>query len=70
MSLLFGNLTQEFVLFAAAELQYAQETQSGNATATAAARQALDAAAASFRHNAAEDALYLVCIGGSFDSTL
>lgn len=63
MSLLFGNLTQEFVLFAAAELQYVQETQSGNATATAAARQALDAAAASFRHNAAEDALYLVCIG-------
>ncbi|KIK80729.1 hypothetical protein PAXRUDRAFT_833366 [Paxillus rubicundulus Ve08.2h10] len=63
MSLLFGNLTQDFVLFAAAELQYTQESQSGDAAVTAAARQALDAAAVAFRHNAASDALYLVCIG-------
>ncbi|KAF8833253.1 hypothetical protein BDN67DRAFT_1017770 [Paxillus ammoniavirescens] len=63
MSLLFGNLTQDFVSFAAAELNYAQETQSGGAAATASARQALDAAAVLFRHNAAADALYLVCIG-------
>ncbi|KIJ17535.1 hypothetical protein PAXINDRAFT_167550 [Paxillus involutus ATCC 200175] len=61
-SLLFGNLIQDFVLFAAAELKYVQETQSGDAAAAAVARQALDVAAAAFRHNAAAGASYLVCI--------
>ncbi|KAF8833816.1 hypothetical protein BDN67DRAFT_985772, partial [Paxillus ammoniavirescens] len=63
MTLLFGNLTQDFVLFATAELKHVQETQSGDAAATAVARQALDAAAAALRHNAAVSASYLVCIG-------
>ncbi|KAF9221679.1 P-loop containing nucleoside triphosphate hydrolase protein [Gyrodon lividus] len=71
MSLVFGNLTQDFVSFTSAELNYYQELQSGNATATAAAQQALDAAAVGFRHNAAIDASYLVYIGvGMFVCTL
>ncbi|KAF9242530.1 P-loop containing nucleoside triphosphate hydrolase protein [Melanogaster broomeanus] len=63
MSLLFGNLTQDFVVFGDAELTYYQDLQSGNATATAAAQQALDSAAAEFRQNAAADASYLVYMG-------
>ncbi|KIK97939.1 hypothetical protein PAXRUDRAFT_807077 [Paxillus rubicundulus Ve08.2h10] len=65
LSLLFANLVQDFILFAAAELKYTQETQSGDAAATAVARRALGAAAAAFRHNAAADASYVVCIGFS-----
>ncbi|KAF9242534.1 P-loop containing nucleoside triphosphate hydrolase protein [Melanogaster broomeanus] len=63
MSLLFGNLTEDFVVFGNAESTYYQDLQSGNASAIAAAQQALDAAAAGFRHSAASDATYLVCIG-------
>lgn len=57
MSLFFGNLTQEFVSFGTAELQYFQHT--GNATAF----QELQAAAAHFRSASALDASYLVYIG-------
>ncbi|KAF9242528.1 P-loop containing nucleoside triphosphate hydrolase protein [Melanogaster broomeanus] len=63
MSLLFGNLTQDFVDFGDAQLTYYEELQTGNATAIAAAQQALDAAAAGFRRNAAADASYLVYMG-------
>ncbi|KAF9242532.1 P-loop containing nucleoside triphosphate hydrolase protein [Melanogaster broomeanus] len=63
MSLLFGNLTEDFVVFGNAESTYYQDLQSGNASEIAAAQQVLDAAAAGFRHNAALDATYLVCIG-------
>ncbi|KAG6907876.1 hypothetical protein DXG01_007040 [Tephrocybe rancida] len=55
MSLLFGNLTQEFVNFGTV-INYAN---TGNATAIA----QVPAAAAHFRHTAALDASYLVYIG-------
>lgn len=55
MSLLFGNLTQDFVNFG----ETLELSKAGNATATA----ALPAAAAHFRHTAANDASYLVYIG-------
>ncbi|KAG6840985.1 hypothetical protein C0991_002875 [Blastosporella zonata] len=55
MSLLFGNLTQEFVTFGTT----IAEANAGNITA----HNALPAAAAHFRHTAANDASYLVYIG-------
>ncbi|KAF9242531.1 P-loop containing nucleoside triphosphate hydrolase protein [Melanogaster broomeanus] len=63
MSLLFGNLTEDFVVFGSAQLTYYEDLQSGNATAIAAAQQALDAATAEFRRDAATNALYLVYMG-------
>ncbi|KAF9242529.1 ste6-like protein [Melanogaster broomeanus] len=63
MSLLFGNLTQDFVVFGSAQLTYYQELQTGNATAITTAQQALDAAAAEFRQSAAANASYLVYMG-------
>lgn len=59
MSILFGNLTQDFVSFGTAENAYFQDVN--NATAV----QQLNAAAAQFRKNSAADASYLVCIGMS-----
>lgn len=55
MSLLFGNLTQDFVSFAIV----LNESKTGNATAIA----DLPIAAANFRKVAAQDASYLVYIG-------
>lgn len=55
MSLLFGNLTQDFVAFGQTLLR----AQNGDATAAA----EVPAAAAHFRHTAANDASYLVYIG-------
>ncbi|EIN12733.1 P-loop containing nucleoside triphosphate hydrolase protein [Punctularia strigosozonata HHB-11173 SS5] len=55
MSLLFGNLTQDFVSFET----ILAEANSGNATAKA----AFPAARSHFRHTAANDASYLVYIG-------
>lgn len=63
MSLLFGNLTQDFVDFSLAESTYTASLQSGNATAIAQAQQFLDTSATGFRKSAASDALYLTCIG-------
>jgi len=63
MSLLFGNLTQDFVSFSAAQLSYASALQSGNSTTIAQAQQILDTAAVGFRHSAALDASYLTYIG-------
>lgn len=57
MSLLFGNLTQEFVSFGFGAANYLQDTN--NATAY----QELQIAAANFRNAAALDASYLVYIG-------
>ncbi|KAG2001836.1 multidrug resistance protein 1 [Coprinopsis cinerea AmutBmut pab1-1] len=57
MSLLFGNLTQEFVIFG----NVALEAQQGNQTAIA----GLPAAAESFKRAAANNASYLVYIGMS-----
>jgi len=54
MSLLFGNLTQAFVAFGQAVVE-------ANDDPTAKAQ--LRIAAARFRHTAANDALYLTCIG-------
>jgi ATP-binding cassette subfamily B (MDR/TAP) protein 1 len=55
MTLLFANLTQQFVEFGSA----VTEAKAGNAEAAA----GLSATAAAFRHTAAQDALYLVYIG-------
>lgn len=55
MSLLFGNLTQDFVTFGEA----VSRAQSGDATAPS----EVLSAAAHFRHTAANDATYLVYIG-------
>lgn len=63
MSLLFGNLTQDFVNFSLAESTYTAALQSDNATAIAQAQQFLDTSAIEFRQSAASDALYLTCIG-------
>ncbi|OAX42868.1 P-loop containing nucleoside triphosphate hydrolase protein [Rhizopogon vinicolor AM-OR11-026] len=63
MSLLFGNLTEDFVSFDLAETSYYSALSSGNATAIAEATQLLDTAAAGFRQNAALDASYLTYIG-------
>ena len=54
MSLIFGNLTQQFV-----EFTIATNAAAGNASA----QPALDQAAANFRTTSAKDASYLVCIG-------
>ena len=55
MSLLFGNLTQDFVTYATVVLG----AKAGNPLAQA----ALPAASAAFRHSASLDAGYLACIG-------
>ncbi|KAG2129495.1 P-loop containing nucleoside triphosphate hydrolase protein [Suillus clintonianus] len=70
MSLLFGNLTQDFVNFSVAESNYTSLLQSGDPTAIAQAQQILDTAAAGFRKSSALDASYLTYIGvGMFVST-
>ncbi|KAG2346722.1 P-loop containing nucleoside triphosphate hydrolase protein [Suillus weaverae] len=63
MTLIFGNLTQDFVTFGLAENEYYQSLQSGDANAAEQAQAALDAAASWFRHSAGLDASYLVYIG-------
>jgi len=63
MSLLFGNLTQDFVTFSLAENNYTASLQTGNPTAIAQAQQILDAAAVGFRSSSALDASYLTYIG-------
>ncbi|KAG1885118.1 P-loop containing nucleoside triphosphate hydrolase protein [Suillus subluteus] len=63
MSLLFGNLTQDFVNFSLAENNYTASLTSGDPTAIAQAQQILDAAAAGFRQSSASDASYLTYIG-------
>jgi hypothetical protein len=55
MTLIFGNLVQSFIVFG----MKLSEAKSGNATAQA----ELPAAAAAFRHRAANDAAILVYIG-------
>jgi ATP-binding cassette, subfamily B (MDR/TAP), member 1 len=55
MSLLFGNLVQDFVTFGTT----LEESKAGNAAAAA----QLPAAAAEFRHIASKDAASLVYIG-------
>lgn len=54
MSLLFGNLVQQFVVFGGII---------GKINSDPGAKAQLPAAAASFRHVAAQDATWLVCIG-------
>jgi len=58
MALLFGNLTQDFVVFGTVIAQ----SQAGNATATA----LIPEAARQFKRTAALDASYLVYIGALF----
>jgi ATP-binding cassette subfamily B (MDR/TAP) protein 1 len=63
MTLIFGNLTQDFVTFGLAENEYYQSLQSEDANVVQQAQVALDAAASAFRHSASLDASYLVYIG-------
>jgi ATP-binding cassette subfamily B (MDR/TAP) protein 1 len=70
MSLLFGNLTQDFVSFSLAENSVTQALQSGDPTAIAQAQQILDTTAVGFRHSAALDASYLTYIGERLVSSL
>lgn len=63
MTLIFGNLTQDFVTFGLAENEYYQSLQSQDANVIEQAQATLDAAASSFRHSANLDASYLVYIG-------
>ncbi|KAG1881998.1 P-loop containing nucleoside triphosphate hydrolase protein [Suillus tomentosus] len=63
MSLLFGNLTQDFVNFSLADNNYIASLQSGNSTTIAQAQQILNAAAVGFRKSSALDASYLTYIG-------
>ncbi|KAJ8580470.1 P-loop containing nucleoside triphosphate hydrolase protein [Rhizopogon salebrosus TDB-379] len=63
MTLIFGNLTEDFVTFGLAENVYFQALQSNDASVIEQAQIALDAAASSFRHNASLDASYLAYLG-------
>jgi ATP-binding cassette subfamily B (MDR/TAP) protein 1 len=63
MTLIFGNMTQDFVSFDSVQNAYYQSLQSNNSTAIEQAQAALDAAASSFIHNASQDASYLVYLG-------
>ncbi|KAG1732478.1 P-loop containing nucleoside triphosphate hydrolase protein [Suillus lakei] len=63
MTLVFGNLTQDFVTFGLAENEYYQSLQSTDANVIEQAQAALDIAASEFRHSANLDAAYLVYIG-------
>jgi ATP-binding cassette subfamily B (MDR/TAP) protein 1 len=63
MTLIFGNLTQDFVTFGIAENEYYQSLQSEDPNVIQQAKAALDAAASAFRHSAGLDASYLVYIG-------
>jgi hypothetical protein len=56
MTLLFGNLTQQFVNFATV----IRESEAGNSTSTT----LIPKAAQDFRNTASRDASYLACIGG------
>lgn len=62
MSLLFGNLTESFVTFGL----ILHNANAGNAEA----KLLLPAAAAHFRHTAANDSSYLVYIGGPISQLL
>jgi len=59
MTLIFGNLTDVFIVFTTVKMMAAN----GNATAEALVPQAT----ADFRSTASKDALYLVIIGKLFD---
>lgn len=59
MSLLFGNLTQDFVNFT--QIIYKADNN------VPGAEDQIPAAAAAFRHAAGRSAIYLVCIGPCFD---
>ena len=63
MSLIFGNLVQDFVTFGLAENNYYQSLQSNDANVIEQAQMALDTAASEFRHNASLDASYLTYFG-------
>jgi ATP-binding cassette subfamily B (MDR/TAP) protein 1 len=63
MSLIFGNLTQDFVTFGLAENGYYQSLQSNDANSIEQAKMALDAAASGFRRSASLDASYLTYLG-------
>jgi ATP-binding cassette subfamily B (MDR/TAP) protein 1 len=63
MSLLFGNLTQDFVNFSHADSNYTSALQSGDPTSIAQSKQIPDIDAAGFRQSAAQNASYLTYIG-------
>ncbi|KAG1825477.1 P-loop containing nucleoside triphosphate hydrolase protein [Suillus subaureus] len=63
MTLIFGNMTQDFVTFGSAENEYYQALQSNDTNMIAQARAALDVAASAFVHSASLDASYLAYLG-------
>ncbi|KAG1908571.1 P-loop containing nucleoside triphosphate hydrolase protein [Suillus fuscotomentosus] len=63
MTLVFGDMTQDFVTFNSAENEYYQSLQSNDTNVIEQAQAALDAAASTFVHSASLDASYLVYLG-------
>ena len=63
MSLILGNLTQDFVTFGLAENDYYQSLQSNDANVIEQAQMALDTAASEFRHSTSLNASYLAYLG-------
>ncbi|KAI6123930.1 ste6-like protein [Pisolithus croceorrhizus] len=63
MTLVFGRLIQDFVVFTYALEIYRSATLSGNAATSSTAQQSFDSAAGEFRRGTALDASYLAYIG-------
>jgi ATP-binding cassette subfamily B (MDR/TAP) protein 1 len=63
MTLIFGNMTQDFVTFGSVENEYYQALQSNDTNVIAQAQAALDVAASAFVHSASLDASYLAYLG-------
>ncbi|KAG2073837.1 P-loop containing nucleoside triphosphate hydrolase protein [Suillus decipiens] len=63
MTLVFGNMTQDFVTFDSAQNEYYQSLQSNDTNVISQAQAALDAAASTFVHSASVDASYLAYLG-------
>ncbi|KAG2070640.1 P-loop containing nucleoside triphosphate hydrolase protein [Suillus decipiens] len=63
MTLVFGDMTQDFVTFGSVQNEYYQALQSNDTNTIAQAQAALDAAASVFVHSASVDASYLAYLG-------
>ncbi|KAG1889242.1 P-loop containing nucleoside triphosphate hydrolase protein [Suillus subluteus] len=63
MTLVFGDMTQDFVTFSSVQNDYYQALQSNDTNVIAQAQTALDAAASELVHSASLDASYLAYLG-------
>ncbi|KAG2041266.1 P-loop containing nucleoside triphosphate hydrolase protein [Suillus americanus] len=63
MTLVFGNMTQDFVTFGSAQNEYYQALQSNDTNVIEQAQATLDVAASAFVHSASLDASYLAYLG-------